>query len=115
MRFGSNAQMREFFRRQKMENSAVQAKYTSKAAEVYRTTLAEAIEKGWHMDVPPPRRKPTPGEGARGGGGRALEPARQQPPQPKVETTLFEVAVAGEESIGVSIEKDKKGLAKVFR
>lgn len=39
------AQMQEFFRRQRIENSDIRAKYRSKAASVYRQTLADAIEK----------------------------------------------------------------------
>ncbi|EWM25072.1 adp-ribosylation factor gtpase-activating [Nannochloropsis gaditana] len=47
MRLGSNFQMQEFFRRQRISNTDIRVRYQSKAAGVYRSTLAEAVEKGW--------------------------------------------------------------------
>lgn len=79
------------------------------AADVYRGILAQAVEKGWKLEVPPgaagtkkkrsPKTITSPTSGAKD----------QEP------TTMFEVAVKKDEPIGVSIQKHRGGLAKVVR
>lgn len=53
MRIGSNFQMQEYFRRQRISNTDIRVRYQSKAAAVYRATLAEAVDKGWQRQPEP--------------------------------------------------------------
>ena len=127
MRIGSNYQMQEFFRRQRIQNSDVKVKYSSKAAAVYRNTLAEAVEKGWQLDMPEVQKKKSsssssPRKEVRGGGGGHHHHHERSGSKGKggeeaaTAGTLFEVLVEGEESIGISIQKDlRSGRAKVYR
>eukprot|EP00952_Eustigmatos_sp_NYUAD-ZCMA_P002288 10165-Eustigmatos_ZCMA.PRE.1 len=54
MELGGNYQMQEFFRRKRIENSDISAKYRSEYAERYRETLAEAVDKGLKLGQPQP-------------------------------------------------------------
>ncbi len=62
MRLGSNFQMQAYFRRQRISNTDIRVRYQSKAAAVYRSTLAEAVDKGWQR--PPAERGPPRGQRA---------------------------------------------------
>jgi hypothetical protein len=68
LRLGSNFQMQEYYRRQKISNTDIRIRYQSKAAAVYRATLAEAVDKGWQRQQEP---------GATGGDMRQRQRQRQ--------------------------------------
>lgn len=68
MQIGSNFQIQEYFRRQRISNTDIRVRYQSKAAAVYRATLAEAVDKGWQRQQEPQE----------GGSGRQRERQRQQ-------------------------------------
>lgn len=140
MRLGSNFQMQEFFRRQRISNTDIRVRYQSKAAGVYRSTLAEAVEKGWESDweqrrgrngkrparrtrlasatlASPPRRHSASALGA------GANHSRRQPPasgrgkgQELTERGTVVVRVEGRSSIGISVQKDLvTGKARVCR
>ena len=137
MRLGSNFQMQEFFRRQRISNTDIRVRYQSKAAAVYRVTLAEAVEKGWQGDwqqrphpqqqqqgpqrlrrerqktaslASPPRRSMVGASNGSAIAGKGERDAGEEA------ASLYEVRVEGSESIGVSIQKHARtGRARVYR
>lgn len=136
LRLGSNFQMQEYFRRQRISNTDIRVRYQSKAAAVYRTTLAEAVEKGWKGDwqhCHQQHQQQRPGSerhrrktaslashhrrsSSSGGGGGGNGIGDSGGGGGGGEESMFEVCVEGEEPIGISIQKSlRTGKAKVYR
>jgi hypothetical protein len=116
MRQGGNGQIRDFFKKMKIENSPLTTLYSTNAATHYRKKLKELVDSGMSSSTsrrtpitfPKETTEPSPQSST------SKTAAPPSPPPEKVVAELYEVTF-GEGPMGLTLTQDFKGGAIVSR